>query len=70
MILRIPDAYKLGFKYFFSLSEDEKNDLLDAIDKIEENNFNPFLGRVSLTYFEKVKILTTELAYNKLKRIF
>jgi len=37
MILRIPDAYKLGFKYFFSLSEDEKNDLLDAIDKIEEN---------------------------------
>ncbi len=40
------------------------------LDKIEENNFNPFLGRVSLTYFEKVKILTTELAYNKLKRIF
>lgn len=40
------------------------------LDKIEQNDYNPFLGRVSLTYFEKVKILTTELAASRLKRIF
>lgn len=40
------------------------------LDKIEQNNYNPFLGRVSLSYFEKVKILTTELAASRLKRIF